>query len=638
MTIAGANFGSTQGSSTVKFNGTTATVTSWGASSIAVTVPSGATTGNVVVNVGGTNSNGKSFTVVSAPTITSLSITTGAVGATVVITERELWFQSGQRDGEIQRDGCDGDELECDEHHGNGSQWSDDGERSRVCEWGEQQREELYGRLRSQHYEPVDYDGGRRGDGSHHGHELWFQSGQRDGEVQRDGCDGDELECDEHHGHSSQRSDDGERSGVCQRSEQQRESFTVVSAPSITSLSITTGAVGATVVITGTNFGSSQGSGTVKFNGTAATVTSWSAASITVTVPSGATTGNVVVYASGVNSNGSSFTVVSAPSITSLSITSGAVGAAVTITGTNFGSSQGSSTVTFNGTTATVTSWSATTIAVTVPTGATTGHVVVFASGVNSNGSNFTVVAAPSLSSLSITSGMVGEVVTLTGANFGTAQGSGAVKFNGTVATATSWGATSIVVTVPSGATTGSVVVVTSGVASNGIAFTVTLIPTAWTDADVGAVGQAGSATYSTSSEQFTVNGSGQGVFTNADEFNFVYQPLSGDGSIVARVVSLTGSSSPPAGVMIRETLNTNATSAFTAYRSTTMYFVERPTTGASSTYQTAAGRIAALLGWSCASGERFQQLYVFGWRELDAGGNQRRRSRWRRAFTSGWL
>ena len=56
--------------------------------------------------------------------------------------------------------------------------------------------------------------------------------------------------------------------------------------------------------------------------------------------------------------------------------------------------------------------------------------------------------------------------------------------------------------------------------------------------------------------------------FSNADEFNFVYQPLSGDGSIVARVVSLTGSSGPPAGVMIRETLNTNATSAFTAYRS----------------------------------------------------------------------
>src|SRR5258708_39612269 len=58
VTIARTNFGSTQGTSTVTFNGTTATVTSWGSGSIQVTVPSGATTGNVVVNVGGTNSNG----------------------------------------------------------------------------------------------------------------------------------------------------------------------------------------------------------------------------------------------------------------------------------------------------------------------------------------------------------------------------------------------------------------------------------------------------------------------------------------------------------------------------------------------------------------------------------------------------
>ena len=386
VTIAGANFGSTQGSSTVKFNGTTATVTSWGASSIAVTVPSGATTGNVVVNVGGTNSNGKSFTVVSAPTITSLSITTGAVGATVVITGTS--FGSSQGSGTVKFNGT----------------------AATVTSWS---ATSITVTVPS---------------GATTGNVVVFASG-----VNSNG-----------------------------------KSFTVVSAPTITSLSITTGAVGATVVITGTSFGSSQGSGTVKFNGTAATVTSWSATSITVTVPSGATTGNVVVFASGVNSNGSSFAVVSAPSITSLSITSGAIGAAVTITGTNFGTSQGSGTVTFNVTAATVTSWSATSIAVAVPSGATTGNVVVFASGVNSNGSSFTVVPGPSLTSLSITSGMVGAVVTLTGANFGTAQGSGSVKFNGITANATSWSATSITVTVPSGATTGNVVVTADGVASNG--------------------------------------------------------------------------------------------------------------------------------------------------------------------------
>src|SRR3974390_3087288 len=43
----------------------------------------------------------------------------------------------------------------------------------------------------------------------------------------------------------------------------------------------------------------------------------------------------------------------SIPSMGSLSPTSGTVGTTITITGTNFGASQGSSTVTFNGTAAT---------------------------------------------------------------------------------------------------------------------------------------------------------------------------------------------------------------------------------------------------------------------------------------------
>src|SRR5262249_59659165 len=108
---------------------------------------------------------------------------------------------------------------------------------------------------------------------------------------------------------------------------------------------------------------------TVKFNGTSATPTSWSATSIVVPVPSGATTGNVVVTANSLVSNGVSFTVTVAPSITSLSPTSGPVATSVTIKGTNFGATQGTSTVTFNGTTATPTSWSATSIVGPAPTG-----------------------------------------------------------------------------------------------------------------------------------------------------------------------------------------------------------------------------------------------------------------------------
>jgi Bacterial Ig domain/IPT/TIG domain len=254
--------------------------------------------------------------------------------------------------------------------------------------------------------------------------------------------------------------------------------FTVTTpAPSITSLNPTSGLVGSSVTITGANFGATQGSSTVQFNGTAATATSWSATSIGVTVPAGATTGNVVVTVGGASSNGVSFTVTTpAPSITSLNPTSGLVGSAVTISGANFGATQGTSTVKFNGTAATATSWSATSIGVTVPTGATTGNVVVTVSGVASNGVSFAITApAPSITSLSPTSGVLGALVTITGANFGATQGTSTVKFNGTAATATIWSAASIVAVVPAGATTGNVVVTVGGAASNGVSFAISV-------------------------------------------------------------------------------------------------------------------------------------------------------------------
>ena len=83
------------------------------------------------------------------------------------------------------------------------------------------------------------------------------------------------------------------------------------------------------------------------------------------------------------------------PSISSLSLSSAAVGTPVTITGTNFGATQGTSTVTFNGTAATPTSWSATSIVAPVPAGATSGNVVVTVGGVASNGVAFTVLQTP---------------------------------------------------------------------------------------------------------------------------------------------------------------------------------------------------------------------------------------------------
>jgi len=63
VTIAGTNFGSAQGGSTVTFNGTAATPANWSASSIEAPVPAGAASGDVVVTVNGTASNGVQFLV-----------------------------------------------------------------------------------------------------------------------------------------------------------------------------------------------------------------------------------------------------------------------------------------------------------------------------------------------------------------------------------------------------------------------------------------------------------------------------------------------------------------------------------------------------------------------------------------------
>jgi hypothetical protein len=85
----------------------------------------------------------------------------------------------------------------------------------------------------------------------------------------------------------------------------------------------------------------------------------------------------------------------SAPSITTIAPTTGAPGAAITITGTGFGSAQGISRVNFDNTAATITSWSASSIAATVPNIANgSDNVTVTVDGTQSNSVAFTVAGS----------------------------------------------------------------------------------------------------------------------------------------------------------------------------------------------------------------------------------------------------
>jgi YD repeat-containing protein len=84
-----------------------------------------------------------------------------------------------------------------------------------------------------------------------------------------------------------------------------------------------------------------------------------------------------------------------------------------------------------------------------------------------------TYAAAASISSLTPNSGAVGTQVKIAGSNFGQAQGSSIVTFNGVIATVNVWNKNSIAAIVPTAATTGPVVVTVGGVASNGVTFVV---------------------------------------------------------------------------------------------------------------------------------------------------------------------
>ena len=101
-------------------------------------------------------------------------------------------------------------------------------------------------------------------------------------------------------------------------------------------------------------------------------------------------------------------------------------------------------------------------------------------------------------------------------------------------------------------------------------------------NSDIGAVGAAGS--YTLASGTYTVKGSGADIWGTADAFQFVYETLTGDGSITARVLSQTNTYSwAKAGVMIRETLAPGASNAFTALTPSSGALLQaRTSTGAS--------------------------------------------------------
>jgi len=229
----------------------------------------------------------------------------------------------------------------------------------------------------------------------------------------------------------------------------------LASAPTVTGVSPSTGptAGGQSVTITGTSF---TGATSVTFGGVPATsVIVVGPTSITCVTPAGAAGLQTVAVTtpSGTGSNGSVYTYVAAPTVSSVTPSIGPLAGAqaVTITGTNF---VGVTSVTFGGAAATsVVVVGPTSITCVTPAGsAGAASVAVTATGGSgANGSAYTYQAAPTVTSVTPDAGRSNQTqsVTITGTDF---TGATAVTFGGVAATSVSVvGPTSITCTTPTG-------------------------------------------------------------------------------------------------------------------------------------------------------------------------------------------
>ena len=244
-----------------------------------------------------------------------------------------------------------------------------------------------------------------------------------------------------------------------------------IQPPSITSLSPTSGAAGVQVTISGSGFGATQGSGKVWLGTTPGAVVSWSNTQVAATVSPGATSGLAQVQEYGVWSNSVSFNVNTA-TITNVTPASGLPGTQVTITGSGFGSAQGSGQVWLGTANAVVQSWSDTQVVAAVGAGAVSGNAQVLQGGVMSNAVSFNV-NLPHTTSVSPTSGGAGNVRHNYRHRLRIVAGQRHGLAGEPTATAVSWSDTQVVAVVASGALTGIARVQQNSVWSNALGFTV---------------------------------------------------------------------------------------------------------------------------------------------------------------------
>ena len=119
------------------------------------------------------------------------------------------------------------------------------------------------------------------------------------------------------------------------------------------------------------------------------------------------------------------------------------------------------------------------------------------------------------------------------------------------------------------------------------------VLPEGWLGRDVGSVGTAG--TSGENGGTFTVKGAGADVWGTADAFRFAYTTLAGDGSIVARVASVSGTEAwTKVGVMMRGSTTAASAHAFMIVSAGKGVAFQRRTANGGTSAHTAGGTGAA--------------------------------------------
>ena len=344
VTVGGANFGATQGASTVTFNGVAAAPTSWSDTAIVAPVPAGATTGPVVVTVNGAASNGVNFGV-GSPGSFAGSITRAADGSPVAGAQVTA-LQGGSAKGTA-TSGSDGSYT-----LGGVLAGSYD---LNVAASGFQSQTRAGLSVAGNATTTADF----ALDATSFTY-IYDEAGRLVGVVDPNGDTAT-------YAYDAA----GNLTSITRRASAQ---------VSIVEFTPNSGAVGTSVTIYGTGFSPVSAQNTVKFNGVTAAVQSASETQLVATVPAGATTGPISVTSpAGTATSAVPFTVGNSlsPTITGFTPNVGSAGAAVTISGTNFQPTPSSNKVAFNGVRAVVNTATATTLTAVVPSGAGSGRITV---------------------------------------------------------------------------------------------------------------------------------------------------------------------------------------------------------------------------------------------------------------------